>query len=292
MSVESTRRGMIGDMAMPTVTRGDLDDAVTHAGLTGRAVCVHSSLSSFGRVDGGAATVVDAFLDAGCTLLVPTFSWDAFAVTPAPRSMRPHRNGTDYSWELKRDSGRAFTPASMEIDRDIGAIPRDVLGRRIGLRGNHPLCSFTAVGPLASRLVAGQTSEDVNAPLRALADAGGARVVLLGVSLTSMTLLHVAEQHAGRAMFVRWARDGRGVTKVRAGGCSRGFDQLAPALASVERTTAVGRSRWRVFPARDALALATEAIARNPQITRCHVPDCERCIDAINGGPPPPVTLR
>ena len=35
---------------------------------------VHSSLASFGRVEGGAAAVVQAFLDEGCTIVVPAFS--------------------------------------------------------------------------------------------------------------------------------------------------------------------------------------------------------------------------
>jgi aminoglycoside N3'-acetyltransferase len=46
-----------------TVSRQDIEDGLRELGLaTGDAVEVHSSLSSFGHVDGGAATVVDALM--------------------------------------------------------------------------------------------------------------------------------------------------------------------------------------------------------------------------------------
>ena len=46
-----------------TISRQDIEDGLRQLGLTtGDAVEVHSSLSSFGYVDGGAATVVDALM--------------------------------------------------------------------------------------------------------------------------------------------------------------------------------------------------------------------------------------
>jgi aminoglycoside 3-N-acetyltransferase len=121
--------------------------------------------------------------------------------------------------------------------------------------------------------------------LRALVEEDDA-VVLMGVDLTSMTLLHLAEVEAGRRPFIRWARgpDGRAV-RVRAGECSKGFDSLAPALAPVERQVPVGDSRWRVFPAREAMKLAAQAIRTDPSITHCPNPGCIECEDAIVGGP-------
>src|ERR1022692_4371415 len=70
--------------------------ALREAGIENRAVCLHSSLRSPGHVDGGTATVVDAFLDAGATLLVPTFGGSRYAV-PAPPDLRPPRNGISYA---------------------------------------------------------------------------------------------------------------------------------------------------------------------------------------------------
>jgi len=73
------------------VTRNELDAAIGELLLAGRVVCVHSSLRSFGTVEGGADAVVDAFLDSGCTLLVPSHSW-GFATNHLP-GLRPHRGG-------------------------------------------------------------------------------------------------------------------------------------------------------------------------------------------------------
>jgi aminoglycoside N3'-acetyltransferase len=274
------------------VTAADVSRAVVGAGLAGRAVCLHSSLRSFGDVEGGAASVIVGFLAVDCTLLVPTFSWDAFAVSPPPPNLRPRRNGITYEPLPVRDTRQAFDTSSQVIDEGMGAVPKEVLAMPVRHRGLHPLCSFTGVGPLAADLVASQSPVDVFAPLDALVSAGGA-VVLAGVGLTSMTLLHVAEQRAGRAMFVRAARvAGAGIVGVRTGGCSTGFENLRPALDPFETTATVGTSRWRMFDAAAAVDAATYAIRRDRRITRCHNEVCERCDDAIAGGPIAPLTLR
>ncbi len=109
----------------------------------------------------------------------------------------------------------------------------------------------------------------------------------MGVGLTTLTLLHLAEVIAGRRPFIRWSRapDGR-PARVRAGECSKGFERLAPALAPIERVVEVGQSRWRVYDdAREVVARAADAIRDDPSITRCANPSCLECADAIAGGP-------
>jgi aminoglycoside 3-N-acetyltransferase len=201
--------------------------------------------------------------------------------------MRPQRNATDYDiGEMNATGGaRIFDPATIELDRGMGAIPAAVLAMTGHVRGNHPLNSFVAVGPLAAELVRGQKPLGVYEPLAALARLGG-YVVLMGVGLTSMTLLHLAEQRAGRTLFRRWAngRDGKPMM-VETGCCSNGFERFAPVLDSVERRGLVGNSVWRVFPAAPALDLATQAIRTDPEITRCGDSECRRCADAVLGGP-------
>ena len=76
------------------VTQQDIADAATDNGLFGAALCVHSSLSSFGHVSGGARAVVDGMLDAGCTVMAPAFCY-TFAATPPPGRWLP-RNAWDY----------------------------------------------------------------------------------------------------------------------------------------------------------------------------------------------------
>lgn len=278
------RRSRLQNLIMVT-TEKDVRHALRSLGLSGQAVCLHSSLRSFGHVEGGAATVIEAFLEEGCTLLVPTFS-SAFEVAPPPH-LRFERNGWNY--ETQHASGRAsdgiYTPDTTEIDDYMGAIPAAVLARPERVRGDHPLDSFTAAGPRAAELASGQMPSDVYAPLDALIRAGGF-VLLMGVGLERMTLLHLAEREAGRTLFRRWARGADGETFVVAvGGCSEGFGRLDPHLRSIMRTATVGQSVWRLFPAEQALKLAGETIRSDHQITHCGVPACERCDDAVAGGP-------
>jgi len=70
------------------------------------------------------------------------------------------------------------------------------------------------VGPLAQQLISGQQPLNVYAPFRALAEAGG-WVVLMGVGPDKLTLLHYAEQLAGRIPFRRWANDPAGPSRSR-----------------------------------------------------------------------------
>lgn len=267
------------------MTRKGIKAGVERLGLSGRAVCVHSSLRSFGRLEGGAATVVDGLLAEGCTVVVPTFSWRAFAVRPS--RARPPRNGWDYNSGRSESAGenRIYSTDTAEIDAHMGAVPAAVVARRGRVRGDHPLCSFSAVGPLADELISKQQPLRVWGALEALCEHDGV-VVLMGVGLSKMTLLHRAEQEAGRAPFRRWGNGPEGTPiEVQAGGCSGGFGNFEPVLAPLERQTKVGPSVWRVFPAEAAVGAAARAIRRDPMITHCGDPGCGRCRDAVAGGP-------
>ena len=271
-------------MAFP-VTMHDVRRSVRELELNDTVLCVHSSLRSFGRVEGGADTIIDALLGHGCTVMVPTFSWDTHLVTP-PLGMRPERNGWDYAHAPQAPGrpDRIYSPDSNVIDKGMGLLPRTLLGRADRERGDHPLSSFAAVGPRARRLVGGQRPLDVYAPLRTIASLDGI-VVLMGVGLDRMTLLHLAERRAGRVIFRRWASDQNGrAAMVEGGGCSEGFGNLEPHIHSLQRRTAVGGSSWRAFPARSTLNVAAHAIRRNPRITHCGE-ECARCDDAVAGGP-------
>jgi aminoglycoside N3'-acetyltransferase len=266
------------------VTVDDIRQAVRAAGLSGRPLCVHSSLRSFGPVQGGAATVVQGLLDEGCTVLVPSFSL-TFSISPPPH-LRPPRNAWDYDHPVPglMGEGRTYTPQTNEMSQWLGIIPTTVVQMEGRVRGNHPLNSFTGVGPLASDLIERQQPNDVYAPLERLAELHGA-VVLMGVGLTSMTLLHLAERLAGRTLFRRWANGSDGTpTMMEVGSCSTGFDAFDSVLAPFERRTTVGESLWRIFPASPALAASTHAIHEDPGITHCGKPEC-RCNDAVLGGP-------
>ena len=96
------------------------------------------------------------------------------------------------------------------------------------------------------------------------------------MGLRKLTLLHLAEQRAGRRAFRRWARGATGrPIEVATGSCSKGFPRLEAVLRPLGQEATVGQSCWRVFPAAAALDAAAGAIRREPTITHCGRPDCE-----------------
>ena len=261
----------------------DVAAGVERLGLAGLPLGIHVSLRSFGGLDGGPATLVDALLAQRCTVLIPTMAGQTFAI-PAPPDDRPERNGRDYAQQWT-GSSEVYDASRTEVDSWLGTTPAYVASHPGRVRAPSPPGAFSALGPLAVDLIAADEHRDQFGPLRALVDHDG-WIVLMGVSLTSMTLLHLAEVEAGRTPFVFWAlgADGRPV-RTLGGGCSLGFDALAPVLAPIERSTDVGSSRWRAFPARDVIRLASAAIRAEPAITSCRKPTCLECRDAVAGGP-------
>jgi aminoglycoside N3'-acetyltransferase len=266
------------------VRERDIRAAARKLGVESMPVCVHASLRSFGTVEGGANAVIDALLAEGCTVMAPTFT-ESFAIAP-PSHRLLLRNGWTGGESLGVEPRREiYTPDTTAIDRDMGAIPAALVRRDGRVRGNHPLDSFAAVGPLATELIELQTAADVYAPFRVLAELGGF-VLLMGVGLTRMTLLHEAERVSGRTLFRRWAPGPDGEPMIAAtGGCSEGFNAFEPYLHMLARETRVGASRWRAFPAEATIAAAAAAIRGRPGITHCRNPSCTRCVDAIAGGP-------
>lgn len=94
----------------------------------------------------------------------------------------------------------------------------------------------------------------------------------------------VNDLDAGRQPFQRWAKDETGqFTTCETGGCSSGFNNFEPFLEPVEEYY-LG-SRTRVLDARLARKVATKLIADHPRITPCGNSACERCNDAVAGGP-------
>ena len=262
--------------------------AIKELGIQNKCVEIHSSFRSFGcHVDGGAQAVMDAFLAEGCTILVITCA-DMYEIFP-PQNLRPKRNGSgDYSHFNNRtyDSPKTFSIASNNITKeDMGIIPYTLLNMPSRKRGYNPLNSFAAVGNLANELVREQSETDVFAPLRKLYELEG-YTLMIGVDLKNATIIHFAEQVAGRIPFVRGANNLKGEPSIcNTGGCSNGFNNLSDKLKSIEKNITVGNSYWRCFPTKRMVDISVRAMLETPEITHCSNSNCDRCNDAILGGP-------
>lgn len=268
------------------VTFGDISAAINRLGLANQVICLHSSIKSFGYVEGGASTVLDAFLENGCTLLTPAFYYGAMVSPPIGRRLAQNGYDDDRAAQERWAEVEPYDGADTTIDKSMGAIPAALLKRSEKSRGNHPICSFAGIGPEAEAILKTQSPLQVYAPYQVLYQRNDVHLLLMGVDLTKATPIHFAEERSGRRLFRRWAKTGENaVVETEVGGCSDGFNRLAPVVERIEEKIQVGESLWRSYPFKTFVDRVTEAIKRDGSVTHCGNPDCERCNDAFKGGP-------
>jgi aminoglycoside 3-N-acetyltransferase len=141
----------------------------------GGVALVHSSLSSLGRVPGGAETVIRGLLAAlgpQGTLLLPALSYE-------------HANAAHPLFDVQR------TPSN------VGLIPETFRVRSGTLRSVCPTHSVCGVGPLAGQLLGEHHLDDTpcgpHSPYRKLPGVAG-QIVFLGCGLRPNTSMHSVEE--------------------------------------------------------------------------------------------------
>ena len=160
--------------APPSVGRGDIVAGLQALGIgPGRTVLVHSSLSSFGHVRGGAEAVIDALLevlgDTG-TLVFPTFTWGKF------------HDKQGIVFDVRH------TPC------DVGRVPETFRQRPGVMRGEHICHSVAALGPHARRVLGdGVRPFGTGSSFDQLYQLDGL-ILLIGVGMTVCTAFHMVEE--------------------------------------------------------------------------------------------------
>ena len=250
---------------MIMVTKQDIKDGFVELGLrAGDTVVVHSSLKSFGEVDGGADAVVDALLDVlgpDGTLVVPTFNFEPGVFD------------------------HATTPSI------VGKITEAVRARPNAIRSNNPTHSVTAIGRLAEAITEGHDKVNPFARGSALHKAAqvGAKILQLGVTHTTNSIIHVAEEIAKvpyleRQRYVGIKQpDGSVVHKwIRRPGCSQGFNAIDEALYEQDAISEVmiGSCKARLTSARTLVDAAVEMLKFDPASLLCMRPDCGICAES------------
>lgn len=249
------------------VSKADIITVLRDLGLgQGDLVQVHSSLSAFGYVEGGADTVVDALLevvgDQG-TVMMPTFN-----------------HGDVEVFDIQE------TPSTN------GAITNALRSRPEAYRSMHPTHPYAAIGFLARELVEGHLAAGTfgsESPLGKLAMWGG-KVLLLGVGMNVNTAAHIGEcmgnwHCVGERMKRCKIRDRLGHIREarsaqwRDGGCLIEWDALERRMRNRELITdgQIGDAAVHLMRAADVVGTAFE-------LTRTLCPKCTTM--------PKPVELR
>jgi aminoglycoside 3-N-acetyltransferase len=239
-----------------------------------RPVIVHTSLSAFGQVNGGAESILGALRETFQSLMVPTFTYKTMVIP----EVGPPENGIRYG--SGRDSNRMAEIYHMDMPSDhlMGVLPELLRCQPDARRSAHPILSFSAIR--CDLALNAQMLNDPLAPIRALMDAAG-WVVLMGVDHTANTSIHLGERLAGRRQFLRWALTRRGVLACPGfPGCSDGFQDLEPVVDPFVRRVPVGPTQITAVPLIELVQAIRELLLRDPLALLCCRPVCERC-DAV-----------
>lgn len=168
------------------ITQTEIIEALHKLGVkTGDCLLIHSSISAFGRLEGGAETVINSILEVlgeNGTALFPTFtaSFNCFdGMLNKSQRYRPFdKNNLSQIW--------------------VGKIPQTFLKRKNVLRSNHPSHSVAGIGPLAEKCIKDHKEDDSptgkNSPFAKLLELNG-KILYFGSSLASSTFLHLIEDY-------------------------------------------------------------------------------------------------
>ncbi len=238
------------------VTYEDLVEAWRGLGLAaGDMVMAHSSLSSFGHVEGGARTVVSALLEIitpSGTLVAPTFS--------------KYLQG-EPQWN------REHTPSLM------GAISETVRTWPGALRSSHAAHPLAAIGAKAELICRRphRAGFGTDSPFMTLIEQNS-WILLMGVTYSNCTLFHLLEAEAQvpyrfleerkAVVVIDGVRDENGGAWefTRLPGAVNDFMILGQELEEmglVHRAT-IGKSEQRLFRAADAYRVGSERMAQDP----------------------------
>ncbi|MBN1347203.1 MAG: AAC(3) family N-acetyltransferase [Phycisphaerae bacterium] len=234
----------------PRVTQQGIEKGLRDLGLgEGDIVLLHSSLSSFGMVEGGARAVVDAFLSVlgeSGTLVVPTFG--ALGVVT----------------EVVRED------------------PRAVLS-------NHPIAGVAAIGAAAEEICKdhwrAETAHGEGTPYLRIAERGG-YVCLAGVDQDRNTTLHTAEELLGvpymKDRTVTFVTEEGEVTRSvrRFPGPHRDFIGLDRLFRQrgILRVGRIGSAVIRLMRSREMIDVCVEAGRADPAFALCDNPNCTDCV--------------
>jgi aminoglycoside N3'-acetyltransferase len=234
---------------------------------------VKASLKSIGTVEGGAATVVEALIEAvqpGGTIVTDSF------VDPFP---------------LPLNKRQALIFSDRHTPSYAGAIANAMLKHPSAHCSRHPIQRFVAIGHHAEKLMADHKPESyAYGVLSVMADSGIGRNLKIGPDekVVGVGTTHVA---IGRMGF-RQKRKPYGINYIDengeiklckrdwSGGCGVGFNNYIPLYREngcIVSEGFIGRAPSKITDMAKTLALELEVLEKNPAFFLCHDPACYDC---------------
>ncbi|MDD5729427.1 MAG: AAC(3) family N-acetyltransferase, partial [Victivallales bacterium] len=267
------------------ITQTEIVKALHRVGIkAGDCLFVHSSVSAFGRIDGGENAVIDALLEAvgpTGTILMPTFTVPFAA----------------FAGELNKN--RHYRPFAENDPSQIwvGSIPRTFLQRKGVIRSGHPSHSVAGFGPLAEACLKDHQENDPptgkTSPFAKLVEFKG-KILYFGCGLDSSTFLHFLETEANlpylrNALCAIKAETGniqtvlipqhlpghRDFYRNDAENCKFFRKVVANGLEIKEST--LGLNKIQLINAESFCELGSKAIKAEPDILLCDNPECPFC---------------
>lgn len=236
-----------------------------------RPVIVHSSLSAFGQVQGGADTLLGALCSAFDSLIMPTFTYKTMVIP----EVGPANNGISYGRGRSTNHTAEIYYPDMPADRMMGILAETLRTHPKVFRSSHPILSFAGLN--AMPILASQSIKEPLSPIQLMVDQDG-WVLLLGVDHVVNTSIHYAERLAGRKQFVRWALTPDGIIPCQGfPGCSQGFEQINPYLENVVHKVEIGAAVMQAIPLVNLVGVVCDLLKNNPLALLCEREDCERC---------------
>ena len=181
---------------MKPVIKSEIIDALEKLGLEkGDNVMVHTSLSQFGYVCGGAQTVIEALIEtvgSQGTIMMPTQSW---------KNLDPetgvHWDVDKEYWDIIRENWPAYD-AKLTPTNTMGAVAESFRSWPGAIRSSHPARSVAAWGKNALYLTENHDLSDIfgeSSSLARLYKLDG-KVLLIGIDYDKNTSIHLADVRA------------------------------------------------------------------------------------------------
>lgn len=183
-------------MERKIVLKEDIVRALKDVGVhEGQTIMVHTSLSSFGFVCGGAQTMIEALLE--CTgeegtLMMPAQSWKNLDPETGVHWEEPRE-----WWQTIRDNWPAYDKAITPTNT-MGAVAEMFRKWPGALRSDHPARSVAALGRYAEYLTRDHDLSNIfgeGSPVGKLYELDG-YVLLMGVGYDKNTSIHLADVRA------------------------------------------------------------------------------------------------